>query len=509
MSQFDLNKLRNVFRSLRRLDLSHNNFKDLPGIPLQNFPSMTHLNMAHNYINIDYFDGRPWPLLVNANLQVLDLSYNHIEFIEQSLLNGLPNLTHLFMNGNRISIFLSEYFQNVLKLRTISLNYNQLAIMVYSSNLTSISELNLIGNRFSFSFESRPFAYVNKTLTTLRVGRPGLIYYPSTFANLRSLRILSLRYISQSVLDRNLFSDQILLSELEFKYGDLVNAAIENKNMLRSMSLFYLPHLNTLLVRRCERLGNGFLRLSFVRNLTRVIINKIYLRQDFQKFFRLEGENSIKFLNLSQNMLDHVSYFDFQHFDKLEVLDLSYNRIKEIKHSNLFSSFQNLKCLNLSGNLLRYLSQSFLSSSSISYLNISYNLIKRVSPRWHTNLFNLKNVDLSNNYIRTISELPSRDFYQYLVQQNWWNCTCELLNTFSTLNVDVFCHGSVDDCLKCKFSQHHSVKSLRNLVNICKNRPKKQNLVLGNVTISVVCIITGFAAAFLVLGIFLVRKKIC
>ena len=506
LSFLEAKNFRRVFGSLKRLDLSQNNFIDLPSTLLQKLQKLTHLNISHNRININYFDGRSWPILTNINLRFFDLSYNLVSDLNMHLISGLPNLTDLYMDNNKVSFFMPAIFENSSKLKTLSLNNNKLSLMVYSYNKTTVRELNLFGNNFSFSNDVVPFLN-GASLKILRIGRPGLIYYPSTFKSIR-LHYLQLRNFSQRLLTLDVLRSQKDLIALEIDNGIMEHANVENKQYLSNITFSNLPQLKSFFVNQCGNIGFGVIRLKNVTNLKTVDIHKAsFSKRTFGEFFRIEGKNSIKFINISRNWITRVSYEDFYPFSQLEMLDISYNRIAIIPYPNLFSSFHNLKSLNLSGNLLRYLPKNFLISSSILHLNISHNLVKYVSALWHVNLVNLQDVDLSSNMIRAIAEPSDRSFSRYFLQRNWWNCTCDLLHAFSSAQLDIYCEGLPEDCFKCTYPKKHSNKSLQDLIGHCDSLPPTQNAKPGNLTILVISsAVIGFVLLLLTLGLILTYK---
>jgi len=234
---------------------------------------LTYLNLSHNQIRIDYYDGRPWPLLTSANLRVLDLSFNLIEDFNEPLINGLPNLTILNLNHNLISFFISAVIRNNSNLRTLSLNNNKISIMIYLPDTSTVTELNLFGNNFNFCKTSVPI-FSETSLTTLRLGRPGLTYNPSSFKRL-SLQSLHIRDFSQHRFAAEILDKQLYLVDLTIENGVMDQTAVENKSFLRKITFFNLPNLKTFVVNNCTSLGSGIVRLRNVTNLSTIDIHKV------------------------------------------------------------------------------------------------------------------------------------------------------------------------------------------------------------------------------------------
>lgn len=92
-------------------------------------PELLHFNASHNEIqrvNAFEFSG--------TNLYSLDLSFNHLTFIHEDAFNVRPqnsstglNLTEIYLNDNRLTRALPEWFRNLQKLRKIDLRNNLIA----------------------------------------------------------------------------------------------------------------------------------------------------------------------------------------------------------------------------------------------------------------------------------------------------------------------------------------------------------------------------------------------
>ncbi|XP_016961547.1 SLIT and NTRK-like protein 5 [Drosophila biarmipes] len=97
--------------NLERLDLSKNNIEALPlhgsgsddsdSQELFLLPSLKYLSLAHNRL----VRLPPDSPLLSPRLNVLDLSHNLILNLDVEILRGLPVLTGLFLEGNRLSTF--------------------------------------------------------------------------------------------------------------------------------------------------------------------------------------------------------------------------------------------------------------------------------------------------------------------------------------------------------------------------------------------------------------------
>lgn len=96
---------------------------------LESNPKLLHLNVSHNElerVNAFEFSG--------TSLDLLDLSFNKISFIDENAFNvrlrnantGL-NLTEIYLNNNRLTRAIPAWFQNLDKLNKIDLRNNLIA----------------------------------------------------------------------------------------------------------------------------------------------------------------------------------------------------------------------------------------------------------------------------------------------------------------------------------------------------------------------------------------------
>ncbi|XP_071105096.1 toll-like receptor 4 [Haliotis cracherodii] len=114
-------------------------------------------------------------------------------------------------------------------------------------------------------------------------------------------------------------------------------------------------------------------------------------------------ENNITYIDVSRNLFTKwIGTIDG--LEKLEYLDLSYN-IANYATSDFFSSFQNLKRLNISHNLLGTVlgnisrGDMFKSLSQLQTLDLSANYINNYSSILFSNLSSLKELHISRNRI--------------------------------------------------------------------------------------------------------------
>jgi Leucine-rich repeat (LRR) protein len=143
------------------------------------------------------------------------------------------------------------------------------------------------------------------------------------------------------------------------------------------------------------------------RRLDIVIKNKAYeLLPDF-RFASLKIDR----LDLSRNDMKSISEKAFDLIDRLDILDLSENNLKDRSLNNMLDSLGRLKgkeldkldIIDLDRNKIERLNRSFPSNfKSLNELRLRGNLIEAILPRIFRNLVNLIRLYLSENLIKNL-----------------------------------------------------------------------------------------------------------
>lgn len=116
---------------------------------------------------------------------------------------------------------------------------------------------------------------------------------------------------------------------------------------------------------------------------------------------------SIVYLEARNNQIQRIHKNAFVKLEYLYWLDLSYNRLRKIKRKMIVPS---VTSLNLGSNLLRKIEGVFNNHSQIKYLDLDKNRIgKTITNRTFAGMTNLRELDLSNNFIETIECGAFRD----------------------------------------------------------------------------------------------------
>ncbi|XP_035786362.1 leucine-rich repeat-containing protein 15-like [Anopheles albimanus] len=118
----------------------------------------------------------------------------------------------------------------------------------------------------------------------------------------------------------------------------------------------------------------------------------------------------MRYINLTANRITSV-HFTLTFYYKLEVLDLSLNRIEALGSRN-FDTQENLRTLNLSGNAINTLPKDALRGlKRLQTLQLTNNRIETVHPAAFHDLRNLIELDLTGNAITSLEPGTLRHLY--------------------------------------------------------------------------------------------------
>ncbi|XP_041662866.1 matrix-remodeling-associated protein 5-like [Cheilinus undulatus] len=150
----------------------------------------------------------------------------------------------------------------------------------------------------------------------------------------------------------------------------------------------------------------------------------------------LTGLKKVELLMLHSNNIQHLPDAAFRDLKSLQILKLSYNKLREISSSLTFSGLTSLLRLYLDHNLLQHIHpRVLLQLPSLRLLRLQGNRLHQLHP--HTlctlSLLNtyyfstLRHVDLSNNTLTSLPRdmLATAPLLETLVlQDNPWSCDC-------------------------------------------------------------------------------------
>lgn len=313
--------------SLRALDISENDFESVPKIALKFLSRLKSLNMADNHLK---------------RIERHELKY------------GLEELLSLDLSGNEIAYIEDQAFETLSKLAYLSLAYNPIATLEFNwfpTSCTSMRALDISGTRVT-SDTVDSFLRVCRKISSLDVA----------YAELRSPGPATLNNAS----------------------GLVALNAIENN---------------------WRSLPAGFLNSTTCEKLTTVIIarNRIISIPSYA----LSELPRLQTIDLSGNQVTELKANSFNHLINLTNLDLSHNQISRI-HAKAINDVPQLKTLDLSFNRLSDLNMQFLFNKNTEHtleMNLSNNQIRSLMANSDVQnvIVNVTSLDLSKNIIRSIA----------------------------------------------------------------------------------------------------------
>ncbi|KAH8281005.1 hypothetical protein KR054_006787 [Drosophila jambulina] len=303
---------------------------------------MTKLGTVGNLSSLHFRNGTLWRLARNMfvqlpQLEILGLGRNNIAIVSADAFIGLTQLWMLDLNGNRIIFFEKRIFHPLVNLRHLDLSGNALFKLpdaIFDKNPV-LQVLFLNGNHLSS-------------------------LYPYTLAILKNLLLLDLS-------NNFIYELQLLRAETII----LDNSGVHRMEILGNVSKFqarnnfleYLHFEEQISVTELDLHGNKLTtedmsnilkgmwrlqRLDLSSNLAKKLPTLVPSMLDEKEVYHLP---SLRFLNISKNMLEHLNGDSPLLSPSLTHLDVSYNKICEMD-PNIFSLFNSLQILHIEGNRL-------------------------------------------------------------------------------------------------------------------------------------------------------------
>ncbi|XP_036390534.1 toll-like receptor 13 [Megalops cyprinoides] len=406
--------------NVKILDISYNSISQVKDTDFKNLTNLNNLNMSNNLIfHVEKGAFKDMITLVELNLSknklttvskgmleglgnltVLRLDRNYVETLDSSAFQFLSNVKKLYLGGNNFSVFQSKDFSNTsLSLKALDLSRNPLRkfcmtadilpqletldlsntgqreslewTVLDGSFLSSVKTLNLSGIHISEEgmatiLQSFQYSLENLWLNDLKWMMIETVLKFGCFPKLRVLRILNNNLIS---ITDTMFQPCSLVNEVDLSGNGLCNLSELTFRDMKQLSILRLP-LN---------------KLTRVNNATRYLPN-------------------LEVLDLSRNIINKLTCFDFANLTKLRRLHLSDNHISSITNC-LFKDLKSLKVLWLPSNKLLTIKDAFITGlQNLEILELEFNKISSVEKGTFKNLKSLKYLSLTDNQISVIEE---------------------------------------------------------------------------------------------------------
>lgn len=416
------------------------------------------------------------PLKPLTHLEVVDLGTNFIKMTNLSILMELKSFKIISLSDNKISSP-SDGQDAVGYTGAEPLYWSPMAAAAQSKEVREIHYFRYDEYARSCKHKDKEVgtvtSFVKKKCSlfgkTLDVSRNNIFFLHSRFLNLRELRCLNLsgNAMSQS-LNGSEFSYLTKLQYLDFSWNrldllyptafqelkNLVVLDISNNNHyfesegLTHMLNFtkHLKHLKILLMNHnkiststnTELESPSLERLEFKDNR----LDMLWRDGDTRYCNYFKKLLNLTVLDISHNNLDFIPPEVFSGLpDKLSDLYIKNNRLNNRSFDwKKLQLLRSLQVLDLSGNKLTSV-PSVMSScpKSLKKLLLHKNMILELPPDFLKDAYNLKHLDLSDNYIQHIGQSSFPDdvvnqMDKLLLHRNRFLCTCNATWFITWLN---------------------------------------------------------------------------
>ncbi|XP_063296985.1 transforming growth factor beta activator LRRC33 [Pelobates fuscus] len=309
---------------------------------LRFIPSLKKLDLSRNGLKMNMVTA----LLRNLkSLEYLSLDNNMIMRLEDSVFAGLHELKQLSLQRNYIYEIETGTFDHLVKLKTLNLAFNSLPCIVDFS-LTQLQTLNLSFNQLEW-FQSMEND-VEFQLELLDISHNMLLFFP--------------------LLPQRHHIHKLLLSENRMRfYADLFDANSSTVDFLIIEN--NSTNISSINLWEEEKITSN---ISTIQYLDMSHNHFTYLPDGF-----IEKMTSLIELKLDWNCLETFSISHLENASSLAELDLSYNKISELKLNNHSHSFLGLLYFNVSRNNLQMLPRHIFSGmNGLRTLDLSHNRLK-------------------------------------------------------------------------------------------------------------------------------------
>jgi len=288
----------------------------------------------------------------------------------------------LEISDNNITLLEKNSFVSMTELISLDMKFNELRTIDLGAfnGLTKLRELSMKGNKISDIL-------------------------PGTFENMSSLEYLDLSYNKIKHLNGAMFSGLgafngltklTQLSMQRNKISDILPGTFEDMSSLEYLDLSYnrIKHLDSAVF-------SGLGTFNGHTKLTQLLIMRNKITEIMPGTF--ENMSSLEYLDLSYNRIEHLVSDVFSGLVNLKYVDLSANKLQYL-HPHTFLGLPNIKRLRLkkNGALQIPTDRHFISSHSLSELDISNCNISSLSVETFAKVSALKSLDLSYNNLRTV-----------------------------------------------------------------------------------------------------------
>ncbi|XP_063233229.1 chondroadherin-like protein isoform X2 [Bacillus rossius redtenbacheri] len=326
------------------------------------------------------------------------LQYNHITYLNETLLSGQTSLLALNLSHNSIAALPVNIFKPLNSLSNLDLSHNHLTSLPEDvfKNLTGLQRLFLEANNLTFFSE-----HLFSDLTAMRELHLGFdkhleLISVDSFQALRNIKTLYITHCGLRSIQTGLFRNTTNLKKLHLDHNRL--RSVESGVLSNLHQLIYLDLSNNLI----ETVENEVFQGTNLENL--------YLNNNRLKNIQLNYLDNVFEFSLSYNLLISIN---FSHTQNIFILQLNNNELSNLD-PNTFKGLSKLRVLDLSNNPLHNISHDlFRDVSKLGYLNLANTSLTFLPTDVFSNLELLENLILDQNNIQFLTSADFR-FLEFL-----------------------------------------------------------------------------------------------
>lgn len=367
----------NIDENVTFFTLSHNNFNGIPK-GIKNLEKLYYLDLSYNpritVVEVNF---------ESASLRNLQLKRCSIDYIENSIFKGFPNLEIVNLSGNPIT-FLNNSLVS-LSLKSLVLSECKLKFVKPDifSKWASLTFLSLGGNS-----NLKQLHIESENVLTLDLGNCNLEHLPH--GHMMKLE------------DLDLHGNNIqLLRNKSFTYSPNIGTLNMSYNAIKSIEVNSFSHLE-----RMTELDLSYNRLTsiektaFKKNLR---LKSLYLSHNY--FRRIKGiaSDSLNFLDMNSCEINLLTQYSLTNLPALTELHLVRNQISHIPDN--------------------------IEAAHLVYLDVSYNDISSLNNATFASLKSLRFLVLSGNKLTTLDPNFFPQVIDLSIEDNPWLCDCEALRS--------------------------------------------------------------------------------
>jgi len=356
----------------------------------------------------------------------LKLNHDNLSSLPESVFAGLGHAEYLSLADNSLPEVPYHVLRQMPALKTLDIGRSRLKTITDMDfqNMTDLQHLVLAGNNISQLDHSS----IPPTLRHLHLGINNITHLNGTLRCLKELEWLFLNGNQLTTLDEQLPQEGNKLVLIHASNNRLQKLPQELRKFIQLESLFFqhneLQNLGGTMqgTRKLKRLH---LYNNNIQELSPDDFTELDSLEDLQLGYNqltsLNGSlaplRSLRCLNLTSNLLQEFSLQEIQGLRRLRIIDLSYNKISHLsgRMENLVEPETKIVELRLDHNLLQTLDGALMGVHGLQKLNLSNNLLEKISPDDLIGLEDLRILDVSFNRLTTLEE-TSKTFLPSLEQ---------------------------------------------------------------------------------------------